>query len=162
MTDLPLLRLVRLQQLPDGTFGEMRLPRPWDVLQTCEDDWQNNARGVSCIPAGAYLIQRSFWQKHQMEVFEVTGVPGRTRILIHPGNTEEDTEGCILVGMRRGRLLVEKDEDTGLPKVMKEAVVDSRHAFHDVFMAALSRTDTAMLSISWAQGLPLGGSEAIS
>src|SRR6185503_2528676 len=132
MTELMVVRLLRLQQTVDGTFGEMRLPLPWPILYTCEDDWLSNQRGISCIPAGAYTLHRSTYIKHGIEVFEVTGVPGRRRILIHPGNTEEDTEGCILVGMRLGRLMVAKDEDTGMPKVIKQAVVDSRHAFFDV------------------------------
>ncbi len=154
MSDLRVVRITRTEQLPDGVFGSMELPLPWPKLCTCEDDWVDNRKGISCIPAGTYTLHRSVYLKHGIEVFEVTGVPGRTRILIHPGNTEEDTEGCILVGRRRGKIMVAKDEDTGLPRVMKEAVVDSKYAFHDIFMTAMSMVDIALLSVSWAEGLP--------
>lgn len=37
----------------------------------------------------------------------VTGVPGRAFIEIHPGNSDVDTEGCILLGTsRQGSLLL--------------------------------------------------------
>jgi Family of unknown function (DUF5675) len=32
------------------------------------------------------------------EMFELHGVKGHSGILIHPGNVEEDSEGCILIG----------------------------------------------------------------
>ena len=162
MTELPVLRLTRMEQTPDGVFGELTLPLPWPKLVTCEDDWLDNQRGKSCIPAGIYLLHRTVYHKHNYEVFEVTGVQGRDHILLHAGNTEEDTEGCILVGMRRGKIMVSRDEDTGLPKQVKEAVVDSRHAFQEALMACLAHVDAAMLSIEWAPGLPLGVSQTIS
>jgi hypothetical protein len=33
---------------------------------------------------------------------EMTGVPGRTNIQIHTGNTPDNSEGCILVGLKLG------------------------------------------------------------
>lgn len=64
---------------------------------TLELPWLENKKAVSCIPVGEYLMvwgwsprfRRNFWR---------IGVPGRTGILIHKGNTLKDTSGCILVG----------------------------------------------------------------
>lgn len=79
-----------------GTFGILyRDSQPLCV--TCEDPWNNNAKGISCIPSGGYKVRKHSGPRYQ-NVWEVTSVPGRTAILIHSGNTINDTQGCILVG----------------------------------------------------------------
>ena len=145
------LRLLRTDLTADGVFGRLLVPGH-TALHTAEDDWRNNLRGESCIPAGTYTLRRSLFIKHQLPTFEVTGVPGRSRILIHPGNTEEDVEGCILVGLSFGRLPVVRDEDTGQVKVTKRAVLGSRVAFK-MFMSWMVGVDTATLVVEWAPGL---------
>lgn len=75
-------------------------------------------------------------------------MPRRSRILIHPANTEEDLEGCIGVGLRRGWLRVAKDEDTGASDVVKQGVVASREAFRQL-MELLAPVDEATLEILW-------------
>ncbi len=57
----------------------------------------------SRIPKGSYLCLPFIGVKYK-GVYEVCSVPGRTAILIHWGNFEEDTEGCILVGDGAGML----------------------------------------------------------
>ncbi len=78
---------------------------------TLEDPWQSSkAAGNTRIPAGKYEVvlrteggkyQKYFtrfgdWQKPGM--LWVKDVPGFEWILIHPGNTVADTEGCLLLG----------------------------------------------------------------
>lgn len=139
-----MLLLVRTLQPPDGTFGT--LTGAGLSLVTVERPWLANAADVSCIPAGTYQLHRSMFYKHGYEAFEVTGVPGRSRILMHIANTEDDVEGCIGLGLRFGKLLV-----GGVPR---DAVVESREAFAR-FMAALAGIDTATLTVTWAPGLPV-------
>lgn len=156
------LTLLRKERVPDGVFGEMlvveeieardRAYPPDLVLHTVEDDWRDNLPRESCIPAGVYTLHRTLYLKHGYETFEVMGVKGRSRILIHPANTEEDLEGCIGVGLRRGRVRVVRDEDTGEVNRIKEAVVSSQAAFH-TFMARMSDVDEATLEILWLGGL---------
>lgn len=146
------LRLVRSETTPDGVFGRLVIPNG-RVLFTLEDDWKNNAPCESCIPAGTYPLRRTIYQKRQLETFEICDVPNRSRILIHPANTENDVEGCVGVGMRRGWLTVSKDEDTGAANVEKRAVVDSKKAFM-TFMDAMGPFDQAELIVEWEAGLP--------
>lgn len=150
---LTVIELHRNDVSADGVFGIMRIPSASTVLYTCEDDWKDNEKGKSCIPNGVYQLKRTVYHKHSIETFEVMNVPGRSRILVHPGNTEEDVEGCILVGTRRGTIRVARDEDTGEKDKVKRAVVNSRAAFAQ-FMGSLSAVDSAQLIITWGPGLP--------
>jgi hypothetical protein len=144
------VRLMRTEVSPDGVFGELYLPGYYALrLCTMEDDWHENMRGSSCIPAGIYTLHRTVFHKHNVETFEVTGVPNRSRILIHPANTEEDVEGCIGIGLRTGSLVVPVDEDTGATRVMKRAVVESQHAFLR-FMEVMTGYDSRAIVVSWS------------
>lgn len=143
------LTLRRLENTEDGVFGKLFVPKdPLLVLHTMEDDWKDNQKGQSCIPTGTYLMRRTIYHKHGYETFEVTGVPNRSRILIHPANTEEDVEGCIGVGLRRGVLAVEDEDDPKHPLREKRAVVASREAFRK-FMEAMAAVDEATLVVEW-------------
>jgi hypothetical protein len=56
------------------------------------------------VPAGVYVCKRGMHRLETnpvlFEAFEVTNVPGHTNILLHRGNYNNDSAGCILVGMR--------------------------------------------------------------
>src|SRR3990167_4669472 len=88
----------RFAYTPVGTFGRMFLPSG-AILFTCEDPDNANKNGISCIPEGEYLCLPSMYYKHNYAAYEITGVKNRARILIHKGNSDEDVEGCIIVGM---------------------------------------------------------------
>jgi hypothetical protein len=68
-------------------------------LVTLELPWRDNQAEVSCIPEGTYPCFISWSTRFKREMPRVYPVPGRSGILIHPGNVEANTEGCILVGM---------------------------------------------------------------
>lgn len=53
------------------------------------------------IPFGRYPLLLLNSRRFQMVTPHLQDVPGRTAIEIHPGNTQLDTEGCILVGTQR-------------------------------------------------------------
>lgn len=62
---------------------------------TIELDWKNNKRNESCIPAGFYAIEDHYSQKFK-NVLLVKDVPNRDGILLHKGNSYENSRGCIL------------------------------------------------------------------
>lgn len=96
------VHLHRTRSDKNGTFGVMYLGgKP--VAVTCEDPWKYNRRGESCIPEGKYKCVPHSGPKYS-NVWEVTGVENRDAILIHAGNTTDDTQGCILVGTKFGEL----------------------------------------------------------
>lgn len=65
-------------------------------------------KGETAIPTGRYLVNmktvsprlgvRKQYAICKGRVPRLIGVPGYEGVLIHIGNTEKDTEGCILVG----------------------------------------------------------------
>lgn len=94
--------LYRTPSTMSGTFGILCI-NDIPACVTCEDPWRENMRQVSCIPAGTYQCGK-FSGTRYTNVWEVKSVPNRTAILIHAGNTMDDTQGCILVGLAFGTL----------------------------------------------------------
>lgn len=90
------ITLNRVAQSQQGTFGVLVIDNK-PVCVTCEDPWNNNQHGVSCIPAGVYECQKFNGDKFK-NVWQIMNVPNREAILIHNGNDINDTHGCILVG----------------------------------------------------------------
>lgn len=60
------------------------------------DDGYHTQPNISCIPIGHYRCKRINSPKFG-NTFEITNVPGRSHILLHKGNRETDTLGCVLV-----------------------------------------------------------------
>ena len=102
--------LTRFRSDFDGTFGKITDTTGTVVCYTCELSWNNNLPKISCIPLGVYNTEPHNSADHP-NTWEVLNVPGRSNILIHNGNTEKDSEGCILVGDSIG-------EVNGLPAVL--------------------------------------------
>ena len=100
----------RQPSTPDGTLGEFVDSLGEHVCYTIELTWNNNEPDTSSIPAGDYTVIPHNSAAHP-NVWEVANVPGRAGILIHNGNTENDSKGCIIVGDSEGKI-------NGLPAVL--------------------------------------------
>ena len=55
----------------------------------------------SCIPQGTYPVTAQMSPRFGRSMPHVQDIPNRSHILIHWGNTAEDTEGCVLIGGTR-------------------------------------------------------------
>lgn len=89
------------------TLGYIALEPPWyppTMIYTLEDAWLDNATMRSCIPDGLYTCRPRRFYKGGYDAIEIAGVPGRSTILIHKGNSDEDVSGCIVVGESIGIL----------------------------------------------------------
>ena len=93
---MPDLLLKRVDHREWGTYGVLVGP-DGPFIVTLELPWRENEQRVSSIPAGVYVCNRVQSPRFG-NTFEVTGVPNRSKILFHGGNSTEDTLGCILTG----------------------------------------------------------------
>lgn len=96
------LTLKRVETGEDGTFGTLSFKKKPFVV-TLEREWLKNLVGKSCITAGTYDCKRVDSPRFG-DTFEVTNVFGRSHILFHKGNLDDDSHGCILVAEEFGKL----------------------------------------------------------
>ena len=78
-----MLTLYRLTSSDKGTQGVFIFNNSV-VCYSLELPWRNNAREISCIPAGLYPISKEIHPRFA-SVFRLSSVPARAGILIHPG-----------------------------------------------------------------------------
>ncbi len=77
--------------------------------------------GKTAIPRGKYSVVVTMSNRFKRLLPLLESVPGYEGVRIHPGNTAEDTEGCLLPGMNIGIIN------------NKRAVTESRPAFSALF-----------------------------
>lgn len=91
-----MLKLVRRELREDGIFSEL-MKDGKVIAQTLEHSFNNKPK----IPDGEYVCRRGIHKLHDLkpfETFEICGVPGHTGVLLHQGNWNKDSDGCVLVG----------------------------------------------------------------
>ena len=83
------------------TLGEMTVYqdriKPIFDCKTLELEEDVNAVRDDCIPVGLYKVVKR-WSKKYGWHFHITGVDGRTLILIHSANFSRQLLGCVAVG----------------------------------------------------------------
>lgn len=116
-----IITLKRHHSVGSSTIGELSVNGTFECY-TLEDvvrevpgepvaAWK--VHGKTAIPRGRYKVIINFSRRFQKFLPLLRDVPGFEGIRIHPGNTDKDTEGCILPGSG----------------VSGEAVTESRKAF---------------------------------
>jgi hypothetical protein len=111
------VKLTRSTHLSQATIGVLVIDQeePHAPIFTLENP-KRKTKEDDRIPAGEYECIPYSGKKYK-NVYLVKDVPNRTGILLHWGNLESDTLGCILLGNRVGEI-------NGQP-----AVLDSRRCF---------------------------------
>jgi hypothetical protein len=100
------LELKRDPSTENGTFGKLYAAGVF-CCHTLEDEVREvpeipvqgwKVKSETAIPRGRYKVIISKSQRFKKDLPLLLNVPGFEGIRIHPGNTNHDTEGCILVG----------------------------------------------------------------
>ena len=152
------LKLVRIAKKANYTIGNLYIDGKW-FCNTLEPTWRGltsnmsvqsitavkklYGKGKTAIPVGTYAVDMnivspkySVRQVYQDlckgRVPRLRNVKGFEGILIHIGNDEKDTEGCILVGLNT--------------KVGK--VLNSTETFKKLYKKLLEATDTITIEVS--------------
>lgn len=95
---------------------------------------ERKIHGKTCIPEGTYKVIVTYSQRFNRNLPLLVNVPGYDGIRIHPGNTDADTEGCILPGEARSA----------------DTVLNSRMAFGKLFdkiNAAIQNSQSVFITI---------------
>ena len=133
------LQLIREHLSDKSTEGKLYLNGEFECYtledkdRHLEDGENEKVYGKTAIPRGEYEIDLTMSNRFQKILPLLKDVPGFTGVRIHPGNTSEDTEGCILVGQT-----ATKDDDDFIGK--------SRLAF-DALMAKLETAERITIEI---------------
>lgn len=117
------LQLKRIAKKPTYTIGKLYLngeyfcdtledtDRGLSQVMPLEQIMAKKIKNQTAIPTGTYVIDMNTvspkysnfskypWAKpYDAKIPRLKAVPGYLGVLIHPGNTNADTSGCILVG----------------------------------------------------------------
>lgn len=69
-----------------------------EVTNVPVETWK--VKGSTAIPSGSYVVTITYSNRFKRPLPLLLSVPGFSGIRIHPGNTSEDTEGCVLLGAK--------------------------------------------------------------
>lgn len=129
---MKIIELIRLEEGEQGTLGILKINKEV-FCYTLEPTDKLNKPNESCIPAQQYICQRIDSPKFG-DTFEIRNVPGRSHVLFHAGNTQDDTLGCVLLGQTVGKLKENR------------AVLNSGNTFR-AFLAVLGNEDKFHLTV---------------
>jgi len=99
------------------------LDRNLYATMTKQEIETNKVYGKTAIPYGKYEVVMTWSNKFKCVMPLVNNVPGYLGIRIHKGNSEVDTLGCLLVGMKKSvdKISNSTDAFNKLYKLLEEA-----------------------------------------
>ena len=105
-----------------------------DTLEPHAIDWRREEKiaGKTAIPTGRYRVVMSYSKTYKRRMPYLLNVPHFTGIMIHTGNSVDDTRGCILVGKAVRPQKSEEENPTGKATVIGR-LTDSRITFNKLY-----------------------------
>ncbi len=106
----PVLKAVveRYEFKPDWTISKMYINGVFVCFAIEDEIRTNKIHGETAIPYGVYPLglrwSPKFSPEYKHEMVWIMNVPNFEFVLLHWGNTDDDTEGCLIVGNSVGTL----------------------------------------------------------
>lgn len=92
------LVLLRTVFTPQSTIGNLYVNGKFECYTLEDRVREAKIARHTAIPAGHYPVDITYSPRFKRDLPLIENVPDFVGIRIHPGNTADDTEGCILVG----------------------------------------------------------------
>lgn len=136
------LTLIRKYKLPTYTIGKLYIDGEYfcDTLEdkdrgltddmTVSEISKIKIKKETAIPTGTYKVTITYSNRFKKNMPLINDVKGFEGIRIHSGNTDKDTEGCILVGFNK----------------IKGNVINSRDTYNKLF-SILSKSNNITITI---------------
>lgn len=100
------LELQRDQPDESRMFGVFSVSGLYECVTLEDPPRSEKIKGRTAIPEGRYRITLEESPRFGPNTITIKDVPGFTGVRIHAGNTENDTEGCPLVGQERTEMTI--------------------------------------------------------
>lgn len=136
------ITLIRKYKLPTYTIGKLYIDEEYfcDTLEdkdrgltddmTVSEISNIKIKKETAIPTGTYKVTITYSNRFKKNMPLINDVKGFEGIRIHSGNTDKDTEGCILVGFNK----------------IKGNVINSRDTYNKLF-SILSKSNNITITI---------------
>ena len=98
-----ILQLHRTTRTDKSTIGRLYIDDVFFCFTLEDVERDVKIYGKTAIPKGLYKVILTRSERFKRVLPLLLEVPGFEGIRIHNGNTAEDTEGCILVGMTESK-----------------------------------------------------------
>jgi hypothetical protein len=95
------IEVKRLHRTDNSTIGELTIDGKFECYTLEDKERDVKIKGETAIPKGTYKVIINKSNRFKKLLPLLIGVPNFEGVRIHPGNSNHDTEGCILVGMNR-------------------------------------------------------------
>lgn len=123
------IEIKRLHKTANSTIGEMTIDGIWECYTLEDIERPVKIKAETAIPRGTYKIIINQSNRFKRLLPLLLDVPNFEGVRIHAGNTNHDTEGCILVGRTRS----------------KDFIGQSKKAFDSLFIKMQKAKDITLI-----------------
>jgi hypothetical protein len=95
------IEVKRLHRTENSTIGELTIDGKFECYTLEDKERDVKIKSETAIAKGTYKVIINQSNRFKRLLPLLINVPNFEGVRIHPGNSNHDTEGCILVGMNR-------------------------------------------------------------